>query len=566
MPDKLEPRAAAAPKMNGTAWSAFASVYAELETRTLTLDNVDAWLQDWSEAEKAVKETGLQLARLRNEDTRNKGAEAAHLKFIREVMPEANRVEDRLRQKLLTLEGFTPNAEQERFVMRFQHAADRYRESNVPVLRDTAAKASEYNTRRGGLSVLLGGKKLTMPQAQKRFLEPDRTVREQAYRAVGDARLSISRELDALFLELLELRRSLAKNAGLADYRLYRWREMGRVDYTPEDNLALHEAILQGVVPFVTQLYEERKDLLELDELRPWDLDVDPYGSAPLKPFNTALELEEGVLRIFEQLDPDLARQFGSLREGWLDLETREGKVPGLGYHAFFPKAGKSYIFMSAAGTHQDVITLCHEAGHAFHAMTAASEHALIWNRFPGSEFGELASQAMELLVLPYLSRSKGGFYTDAEATRARRKGLERIILILPGLALRDAFQHWLYSDAPESVTVADLDGKWRELSETFMPGVDWTGLEPLQAKGWQQLHIFTMPFYMLEYAYAYLGAVQLWQTALEDPRLALASYRAALALGGTRSIPELYAVAGATFLPTAKEVAELMAFVFRQR
>ena len=103
-------------------------------------------------------------------------------------------------------------------------------------------------------------------------------------------------------------------------------------------------------------------------------------------------------------------------------------------------------------------------------------------------------------------------------------------------MAVVDAFQHWIYVDAPEGVTAADLDAKWCELWDRFMIGIDYTGLQAEKETGWhRKLHIFTDPFYYVEYGLAQLGAMQVWRNALKDQRKAVADYRAALALGGTR-------------------------------
>lgn len=385
------------------SWSHFEPKFRELEARPITPADVNQWLHDWSEAEKELYEQRAALSRARNEDTRDKAAEAAYLTFVREVQPRAHQATHKLTEKLLRLDGFVPAADQENFVKRFRNAADLYREENVPLLAEETALSSEYNKLMGALTVQLDGQTLTIPEVEKRLLEPDRALRERAFRAMSEAKLDISVELDTLFLKLLKLRRDIARNAGLDDYRSFSWRELDRFDYTPQDNLALHDAIAHEAVPLIVALRDERRSELGVPELRPWDLLVDPQSRPPLKPFETVDELEAGMVRIFSRLGPDLAEQFESLRDGWLELAAREGKVPGLGYQSFFPKSRKPYIYWSASGTHADVTVLVHEAGHAFHSL-AASAHDLIWNRHPGAEFGEVASQAMELLTLPYLT------------------------------------------------------------------------------------------------------------------------------------------------------------------
>ena len=108
-------------------------------------------------------------------------------------------------------------------------------------------------------------------------------------------------------------------------------------------------------------------------------------------------------------------------------------------------------------------------------------------------------------------------------------------------MAVVDAFQHWVYVAAPEAVTAADLDAKWSELWDRFMAGIDYTGLQAEKETGWhRKQHIFTDPFYYVEYGLAQLGAMQVWRNALKDQRKAVADYRAALALGGTRGLAQL--------------------------
>jgi oligoendopeptidase F len=161
----------------------------------------------------------------------------------------------------------------------------------------------------------------------------------------------------------------------------------------------------------------------------------------------------------------------------------------------------------------------------------------------------EVASMGMELLAAPYLTRQQGGFYTPQDAARARIEHLEGIILFWPYMAVVDAFQHWVYENPAAAAQPAKCDAQWDALWERFMPGVDWSGLEQERMTGWhRKLHIHEEPFYYVEYGLALLGAVQVWQKALDDQAGAVAAYRRALALGCTASLPELFATAGAKF------------------
>ncbi|MBM3314191.1 M3 family oligoendopeptidase, partial [candidate division WOR-3 bacterium] len=365
--------------------------------------------------------------------------------------------------------------------------------------------------------------------------------------------------------KLLKLRLEMAANAGLADYRAYRWQEMNRFDYTPENCRQFGQAIEQTVVPAAARVYARRAGQLGLPALKPWDTEVDPLGRAPLKPFTTDAQFRDGVLSILQRVAPLVGDYFQKMMQaGALDLMNRKDKAPG-GYCASYDAEKLPFIFMNAVGLHGDVMTLVHESGHATHNFQ--SQH-LPWfqQRHAGLEFAEVASMGMELLAAPYFAQSQGGFYSDADARRALSENLEKDVQFWPYMAVVDGFQHWVYENPQAAMEPANCDREWTSLWQRLMQGVDWTGLDDVLATGWQRkLHIFLEPFYYVEYGLAQLGAIQVWANALEDQQTAVAAYLKALALGGTKSLPELYAAAGAKFAFDAGTLGSLIRLIEEQ-
>jgi oligoendopeptidase F len=389
------------------------------------------------------------------------------------------------------------------------------------------------------------------------YLNLDRSVREKAWRLSSTRQLADREALNTLWQQLMNLRRQIAANAGYPDYRSYRWKEFKRFDYTPDDCATFHTAIEQVVVPAAARIYERRRQNLNVETLRPWDLDVDPHGLPALCPFETIQELESKTEAMFQRVDPQLGEYFTIMRrEGLLDLDNRKGKAPG-GYQIDLRLVKRPFIFMNSVGLHDDVQTMLHEGGHAFHCFESARLPYLHQQEF-GAEMAEVASMSMELLAAPYLTKDKGGFYSDADAARARTEHLEGIILFWPYMAVVDAFQHWVYTHHDDATKPANCDEKWAELWDRFMQGIDWSGLDAERVTGWQRkLHIFQAPFYYVDYGLAQLGAVQVWQKSLANQAQAVTQYRGALALGGTRSLPDLYAAAGARFAFDSATVGE---------
>jgi oligoendopeptidase F len=280
--------------------------------------------------------------------------------------------------------------------------------------------------------------------------------------------------------------------------------------------------------------------------LRQWDMEAEEAGVTPLHPFTTGAQLEDGTGRMFNQVDPELGAYFQTMRdEKLLDLENYKGKAPG-GYCTTFALIQRPFIFMNAIGVHDDLQTMLHEAGHAFHAFEG-SRHPFIQQWHAPIEFCEVASMSMELLAAPYLPQAKGGFYTEQEAARARIEHLEGMLVFWPYMAVVDAFQQWAYTSGTAAENPAACDAKWTELWHRFKQGVDYSGVEDWIATGWhRKLHIFTVPLYYIEYGIAQLGAAQVWANSLHDQQGALNAYRRGLALGNTANLPDLFSAAGA--------------------
>jgi oligoendopeptidase F len=184
-------------------------------------------------------------------------------------------------------------------------------------------------------------------------------------------------------------------------------------------------------------------------------------------------------------------------------------------------------------------------------------------------EFAEVASMGMELLASPYLTKANGGFYSAAEAARARVEHMEGMILFWPFMAVVDSFQQWVYENPKAGADTAACDKKWGDLWDRFIPGVDYSGLEEIKVTGWhRKLHIHQVPFYYVEYGLAQLGAVQIFGNARSNQASAVAAYRKALSLGGKVTLPELFSAARAKFafdVTTVKKAVDLMETVVEE-
>ena len=526
------------------SWTQIEPYYRDLTARHLNADTITNFLTDWTHVSERVNEAGRRFYVATTLNTTDKDAEQRYHTFLDTIYPAAQEAEQHLKEKLLA-SGLEP-AGFEVPLQKMRAEAALFREVNLPLLTEERKLSTQYNKIIGAQTVQWEGQEVTISQLRPVYQYHDRILRERAWCLAAERQLSDRSAINDLWQQFLGLRQQLAANAGLSDYRAFRWQQLLRFDYTPADCTLFHRAIEDIVVPAATRIYEKRRQRLGLKTLRPWDLDVDTLGLPPLSPFQDVTELQMTTSAIFHRVDRELGTYFDTMiHEELLDLDNRKHKAPGV-YCTTFPAAKRPFIFMNAVGLHSDVQTLLHEAGHAFHVFEK-NHLPYTQQRQVGMEFAEVASMAMELLSAPYLSSREGGFYTEVEAARARVEHLERSLLFWPYMAVVDAFQHWVYEHPDAATDPTNCDTQWTVLWHRFMPGVEWSGLEQELMTGWhRKLHIHAVPFYYVEYGLAQLGAVQIWRNALRDQAGAVASYRRALSLGSTVPLPQLYTTAGA--------------------
>ena len=527
------------------SWADLLPYYEALGTAPLNGASLEAWLREWSRLEELLSEA-VSLAMIAYTcDTADPEKERAHLRFSSEIVPLAEEQSVRLARRLVEV-GQVPEG-MEHPVQRFRTSIEIFREANVPLFAELEELGARYQRVTGSMLAPWEGKEVPLPQLAPFLQATDRSVRERAFRGTVTPYVEQRPALAELFDGMYARRQQVARNADFSDYHAFSFVAKHRFDYTAGDCARFHDAVESVVVPAYTRALAARRERLGLETLRPWDLPVNPYREQPLRPFRTGEELARGAQRMLARLDPVLGAQFQLMREErLLDLESRKDKAPG-GYCDTLHARGRPFIFMNASGVLEDVMTLLHEAGHAFHAF-AAHQLPYVWQRHPGSEAAELSSMSMELLAAPQLA-PPDGMLSERDAAIARLEHLEDLLGSLPHIASIDAFQTWLYTSG-EGHDAGARDAAWLRIRGRFEEGIDWSGLPAERITRWyRQLHIFLYPFYYIEYGIAQLGAVQLWRNYRQSGTTALEAYRRFLALGATRSLPELFREAGAVLI-----------------
>jgi len=544
-----------------TTWETLHPYFEELKNRQLNnKQELEAWLRDISELEAVVSEDAAWRQIKMTCDTTNKEYEDAFTYFCMEIEPKMKPYGFELNKKLLAC-PFTEQLDKTIFfpyLRSVDNSAKLYRDENVPLQAEMSVLAQQYGAISGAMSIEVDGKEYTMQQAARFLQNPDRSLRETVFAKMTARRLQDKDQLNELFNKLLDLRQRIAHNAGFENYRDYKFRELGRFDYTPEDCFAFHNAVREHILPLQAILVKHRQKKLGLDKMRPWDSDAEPAGTQPLHPFETGKELSQKAMQVFNTLHPFFSQCLDTMQQmNRLDLESRKGKAPG-GYNCPLAETSAPFIFMNAAGTMADVITMMHEGGHAVHSFLSNPLELSAFKEYP-MEIAELASMSMELFSMDHWNIF---FKDDSELHRAKLEELERVISVLPWIATIDKYQHWLYTHIGH--TIEEREKAWQTILGEFSTGItDWSGFEQYRTNLWQkQLHLYEVPFYYIEYGIAQLGAIAMWRQYRHNKEQALNNYMKALSMGYTKTLKELYTTAGIRFDFSPNYVAELGKFM----
>jgi oligoendopeptidase F len=527
-----------------------------------TVEALRLWLRQVSELDAMLEEElAWRYIRMSCDTTQPELSEHFRI-FVSEIEPEVNRFTNLLDIKLMEspaihdLKGIA----YEILFRSTKTQLELFRDENIPLIAQLQEMEQEYGSISSLMMIHYNDQELTLQQASNFLKDPNREVREEVFKLMTTRRLQDSVALDELLSSLIKIRHQVALNAGFSNYRDFKFAALERFDYTPHDVQVFRQSIADVVKPLVEKIHQIRKKKLSLTKLQPFDLQVDTNLLPPLKPFDSPNELLIKSIQAFSAIHPFFGQCLQIMRDGnFLDLESRKGKAPG-GFNYPLYESNIPFIYMNATGNLRDLVTLMHEGGHAVHSFLSAPLELVDFKSTP-SEVAELASMSMELISMDQWNL----FFNSDDLVRAKNTQLEGLLEVFTWVAQVDHFQEWLYLNPTHSIEERKM--AWLNFSSIYGSSiVDWTDYPESAAYKWQtQLHIFEVPFYYIEYAMAQLGAIAIWKNYMQNPHETLEAYQAALRLGYTQPIPEIYKTAGIRFDFSRDYLNEIMQIVKEQ-
>ncbi|MGI6687273.1 MAG: M3 family oligoendopeptidase [Christensenellales bacterium] len=361
----------------------------------------------------------------------------------------------------------------------------------------------------------------------------DRDMRRRAYTAHWNWLAEHSKELDELYDKLVRVRHRIGQKLGHDSFIPVAYARMGRTDWSMENARSYRKQIVESVVPLAQKLYKRQAERIGIADMKAYDLPLEYLSGNPL-PQGDEEYLVGKATEMYKALSPETDAFFSVMTgQGLMDLSTKPGKAGG-GYMTFIHDYKVPFIFSNFNGTAGDVDVLTHEAGHAFQGYLQRDVTPSMLKDYT-MEVAEIHSMSMEFFAHPWM---EGFFGPDTE--KYFDSHVASAIKFLPYGASVDAFQEWVYLN-PEA-TPAERNRKYREIEKVFLPHLNYTGFPYLEngARWQKQSHIYSMPFYYLDYTLAQVCAFQYFIWDMKDHDAAWKSYLNACRRAGRMPFTEL--------------------------
>ncbi|AWP26721.1 M3 family oligoendopeptidase [Paenibacillus sp. Cedars] len=397
---------------------------------------------------------------------------------------------------------------------------------------------TEYSKLIASAKIQFEGEERTLPQLTPFQQSKDRDMRKRAMEASSGFMAENEATFDRIYDDLVKVRTKMAKKLGFNNYVELGYARMARTDYNAEMVANFRSQVLEHIVPVASKLKERQQNRIDVDQLLYYDENF-AFKSGNATPKGDPDWIVSNGAKMYEELSPETHEFFTFMQEnGLMDLVAKKGKQGG-GYCTYISEYGAPFIFSNFNGTSGDIDVLTHEAGHAFQVYESRGFEVPEYG-FPTYEACEIHSMSMEFFTWPWMDR----FFED-EADKYRFDHLASGLIFIPYGVTVDEFQHFVYEN-PDA-TPAERKQAWREIERKYLPHRNYDDNTYLEQGGFwhKQGHIFSSPFYYIDYTLAQICAFQFWKKMHEDRSAAWADYLHLCRQGGSKSFVELVKVAG---------------------
>ncbi len=410
---------------------------------------------------------------------------------------------------------------------------------------------SKYDKLLASAEIAFDGKILNLSQMTPYTQSKDREIRKTAFAKISAFFTENEDTLDTIYDDLVHVRHRIAKTLGYRNFIELGYARLGRLDYTSQDVANYREQVKTEIVPLAQNLVKRQGARLGIDPLMHYDAPLKFLTGNPT-PKGDRETLVNHARAMYQSMSPETDAFFNFMIDrNLMDLDIKKGKSGG-GYCTFIPNHNAPFIFANFNGTSHDVDVLTHEAGHAFQVYSSR-HHPVPEYQWATMEASEIHSMSMEFFAWPWIE----SFFKE-DTKKYQFNHLAGAISFIPYGVAVDEFQHRMYENP--NLTKAERKTIWRDLEKVYMPHINYDDAFLERGGLWfRQSHIFSVPFYYIDYTLAQVCAFQYWSWSQKDKLSAWQSYLKLCQAGGSLSFLGLLELAGLDNPFTAGTVAKVM-------
>jgi oligoendopeptidase F len=509
-----------------------------LQTVPVTSSDLDNWLYQVSQLEREVQTLWITHVLAVKRNANDATAKSAYKRLVEHWIPKIESQIDVLHDSAgaLNLGESHPNV-----ALYFKSDLGQSQsQEQLSLQAQERTLITEYDTIVSNRSVTVEGRQITVPEALSILRStPDRQTRDALWQMIKRSELEVGPKLDAVFVQLLELRQNLAAVSNNANYVEYVWQSSNRC-YTPDEAIEFLDVTSEIFAGLTAQVDRDRMRALEIEHLKPWDLDVRLTA-----PSGTVLSEENYVAiskQVIQEIDPNFGAVVDKLRqEGRFDLSPRPGKMNGNA--AFLHKAlNTTEIVCNLTGTFDDLSALLHELGHAIH-WHFLTPNNFAWDLHGDKEVNEFFAFVFQFLGYEIVIKDTAFLQTDRDFYQ--RSIFERVLARLQSVNERVRMELWLYGQS-RKLTPMEIDQHYLELYQR--QSVDWADDEDYLSKQWQYPQLFTQSFYNIEYSISTIAALIFLSMYHKDSIEAIKRLKVGMGVGLSQGFKSIFEVMGIRF------------------
>lgn len=376
-------------------------------------------------------------------------------------------------------------------------------------------------------TIMFDGEKLTLPKISMYFTSNDRNMRKKAHDAINEYYYTNAKKYTHILYELIQVRNEIAKKLGFNDTLEYSLHNLRRFGYDYKDIDLFRNNIIKYFSPLCKRINDIKKEELGLDKIEYYD--TVSFKESPESLYKNE-ELLNHLKEVFTKIDSNLGEFYSELlKNGYIDFCTRENKV-NFSITNYLVCECLPVITGNYKGNYKDVLTTTHEIGHAYQKYIAGIEDknhvvsSLL--KYPTFEIAEMFSHAMQLIATNYVD----SIFSSDDLEKYGFIFICNLITTMPYICLIDEFQETIYKK--KDLKEEDIGKIFIELSKKYKIYDEYIGNKNLEAGNYyfRQTHVYSDPFYYIDYALSYFGAFAIWNKSKKNLDLfkkiaAVASY-----------------------------------------